>query len=140
MEKLHGCWRRDREDAVGTTDSPGTYVDWRAPCLIHIELVECGRSRNYIDDAVEGANLVKMDLFQGCAVDLGLGHRYKLEDGYSVINNRLGKTALADNAANIPKAPMVFFALVFLVTVITTIFMPLDVEMLPVTMPYLGRG
>ena len=110
MEKLHGRRRRDGKYAVGATYCPGTDVDRGTPGFIHAQLVESGRSRNYIDDAIDGAHLVKMYLFQGRAVDLRFSQGNEFEDRHGVIDHLLGKTALAYDAADIPQAPVVLLA------------------------------
>jgi hypothetical protein len=104
-------------------------MEWGTPRLIDFELVE-GRCSGYnIHDTVEGSHLMEMDVFHGCPMDLCLGYRYKFENGDCSIDHRLGEPAFADNAADLPQAPVVLLFLVFGMAIVMMISMIMNMVM-----------
>ncbi len=53
---------------------------------------------------------MKMDIFQGCPVNLCLGGRKELKNGDCVINDLLWQSAFADNAADLTQTPMMLMS------------------------------
>src|SRR5512143_2385477 len=81
----------------------------------------CGR--NNIDDTVECAHLMEVDLFQCSAVDFRFGDRQEPENGDCIVNHLLRQAALADYAADLPQPTVMFMAVHFSVWVMVMLSM-----------------
>ena len=108
-EEIRGCGRGDGEVAVGALDHAAADVEWRAvpverlagvrECLL-VEVLDASACADDIDDGVDRANFVEVDLFERDVVDFGFGRAEQLEGGDGEVLHGLGEVGVVDELAD----------------------------------------
>ncbi len=80
FEDLLGRGRRDRDAAVTAGNKSPAVRDRRGIDRLHFQVFEAERAPHHIHQRIHGADLVKVDLLRGAAVNGGLGHRKSAEN------------------------------------------------------------
>lgn len=108
-EQVGGRGRRNGEVAVGALDHAAAYVERRAVPNeglaglgegLRIEGVDGGAPGDDVDDGVDGADLVEVDLVDGDVVDPGFGGAEEIEGLEGEVFDGFGEGGRADEVAD----------------------------------------
>ena len=112
LEEFHRGRRGVGEHAVGALDDAVPAGKRADRYGIHSEPVQPGAAADDVDDGIQGADLVDVDLVGRCAMHSGLGLRDAFEDSEAGGLDRRGQCGALDHAADIGQAsPVVMVGL-----------------------------
>ena len=97
----------NRQHAVLAPHRAGAERDGRADHLVDAQQLQGDGRPDDVHDAVDGADLVEVDLLDGAAVDLGLGLGQSVEDGPRPVGGPLGQAGVVDQVQDVGEAPAV---------------------------------
>lgn len=144
-EEVGGGGGGDGEVAVGAVNGAATDVKWRAVPdeglagvgdSLLVKGVDAGRGAGDVDDGVDGADLVKVDVVYGDVVDPGFGVAEELKGVDGEVLDGLFESGGADEIADggqgaaVHVGVLVIMRLVFLVFVRVFVLVPSLVEVL----------
>ena len=93
-------------NAVFAGDSAAAQGNRPADQVIHAQAFQRQAGPDDIGDAVDGPDLVKVNLVDGGAMDLGLGLRQPLEDLGGMGSRPRGQVPAGDNVQHVGQAPV----------------------------------
>ena len=100
-EQLHHRGGRVGQEPVGGSHHPGAGDDHRAVHDVDVEHLERGAGADDIDDGVEAADLVEVDLLGRPAVEAPLGLGEGGEDGEGTASDAIGQPSLFDEGGDV---------------------------------------
>lgn len=94
------------QNAVGAADGSGADGKRGTENLLDLEGIEANAGGDNIDDRIDGADLVEMNLIDGFVVDGGLDPAEVVEDGDGAVFGGGGNGAAVDQAPDVRKGTM----------------------------------
>ena len=117
---------RDRKNSVLAADHARPLRERRHGGRIHVKAVHEHRAGNDIDDGIDRADLMKMNLIQGQAVGLRLRLRENPEDLLGKRSRRVSHVRLRKNPPNIRVAPVLMVGVMAGIMTVTVMVMLLN--------------
>ena len=135
------CRNRDGQDAMGTADASGPFIQHRDHHLPDPQVVQAHRHRRNVHNGIHRSHFVEMDFFQGGA--MGFGFRFS-QDGEDLHRQGMGpfrQVPLGQDVQYFLEAPMcmmVMMGMGFGASLLVFMFMVMVMDMVPVlvTLPF----
>jgi len=105
LQQLGGCRRGYRQDAMLRRYRAAAEREWRHGHVLETEVREASASAHYVQQGIQPAQLVEVDLLERNAVDASLHLSETPEDGAGGVTGRRGQTAGGDDGQHVFQVP-----------------------------------
>ena len=129
---------------MGAVYEPAAHINRRTIPAVQIQNVDCGRAASDVDDGVDSAYFVKMDLFRWNPMDSALCLRQQAKGAQGEVTSARSQLRVGEQAADLGQAPSVLMRMMMLgymlMVVIMVMVMMVMVIMIVRVLDRPGRG